>query len=73
MVEEYDPSADAWGPIRARMPTPHSAIAWGVHEGRIYIETQGLCVMAGIGLDESLPAVDKLKADLVAALRAAQK
>ncbi len=37
VVEEYDPGADAWGPLRARMPTPRSAMAWGEHGGRIYI------------------------------------
>jgi N-acetylneuraminic acid mutarotase len=37
VVEEYDPAADQWGAIRARMPTPRSAVAWGVHGGRIYV------------------------------------
>jgi len=37
LVEEYDPATDQWGAIRARMPTPRSAVAWGVHGGRIYV------------------------------------
>ncbi|HLQ24790.1 MAG TPA: kelch repeat-containing protein [Acidiferrobacterales bacterium] len=37
VVEEYDPAADAWRP-RTRMPTPRSAMAAGVHDGRIYVE-----------------------------------
>jgi N-acetylneuraminic acid mutarotase len=37
VVEEYDPATDQWGAIRARMPTPRSAVAWGVHGGRIYV------------------------------------
>lgn len=36
-VEEYDPAADKWGAIRARMPTPRSALAGGVLNGRIYV------------------------------------
>jgi len=37
VVEEYDPATDQWGVIRERMPTPRSAMAWGVHSGRIYV------------------------------------
>jgi N-acetylneuraminic acid mutarotase len=37
VVEEYDPATDQWGMIKARMPTPRSAVAWGVHGGRIYV------------------------------------
>jgi N-acetylneuraminic acid mutarotase len=37
VVEEYDPSADAWGSARARMPSARSAMASGVHGGRIYV------------------------------------
>jgi len=36
IVEEYDPAADAWI-FRAKMPTPRSAMAAGVHDGRIYV------------------------------------
>jgi N-acetylneuraminic acid mutarotase len=36
VVEEYDPGADLWR-IKARMPTARSAIAGGVHGGRIYV------------------------------------
>jgi N-acetylneuraminic acid mutarotase len=36
LVEEYDPSTDQWL-IRAPMPTPRSATAWGVFGGRIYV------------------------------------
>jgi N-acetylneuraminic acid mutarotase len=36
VVEEYDPTADLWR-IKARMPTARSAIAGGVHGGRIYV------------------------------------
>ena len=37
VVEEYDPVSDTWGAIRARMPTPRSAMASGVHNNRIYV------------------------------------
>lgn len=37
VVEEYDPVTDQWGVVKARMPTPRSAVAWGVHGGRIYV------------------------------------
>jgi N-acetylneuraminic acid mutarotase len=37
VVEEYDPATDQWGAVKARMPTPRSAVAWGVHGGRIYV------------------------------------
>jgi N-acetylneuraminic acid mutarotase len=37
VVEEYDPAADQWGAVKARMPTARSATAWGVHGGRIYV------------------------------------
>lgn len=37
VVEEYDPAADQWGAVRARMLTARSAVAWGVHGGRIYV------------------------------------
>lgn len=37
IVEEYDPATDQWGGIRARMPTARSAVAWGVHNNRLYV------------------------------------
>jgi N-acetylneuraminic acid mutarotase len=37
IVEEYDPATDAWGPIKARMPTPRSAVAYATYKDRIYI------------------------------------
>jgi N-acetylneuraminic acid mutarotase len=37
VVEEYDPAADSWGAVRARMPSSRSAMASGVHGGRIYV------------------------------------
>ena len=37
IVEEYDPVADMWGPIKARMPTPRSAVAYATYKDRIYI------------------------------------
>jgi len=37
LVEEYDPATDQWGALKARMPTPRSAVAWGVYGGRIYV------------------------------------
>lgn len=37
VVEEYDPATDQWGTVKARMPTARSAVAWGVHGGRIYV------------------------------------
>lgn len=36
IVEEYDPAANTWS-FRAKMPTPRSAMAAGVHQGRIYV------------------------------------
>jgi N-acetylneuraminic acid mutarotase len=37
VVEEYDPATDSWGNVKAKMPTPRSALAWGVYNGRIYV------------------------------------
>jgi N-acetylneuraminic acid mutarotase len=37
IVEVYDPVTDQWGPLLAAMPTPRSAVAWGVHGGKIYV------------------------------------
>ena len=37
VVEEYDPAVDMWTGVRARMPTPRSAVAWGVFGNRIYV------------------------------------
>src|SRR6267378_3509669 len=37
VVEQYDPATDSWGTVRARMPTARSAMASGVHGGRIYV------------------------------------
>jgi N-acetylneuraminic acid mutarotase len=36
-VYEYDPATDTWGSARARMPSARSAMASGVHGGRIYV------------------------------------
>jgi N-acetylneuraminic acid mutarotase len=37
LVEEYDPAADQWGPLKKSMPTPRSAVSWGTHKGLIYV------------------------------------
>ncbi|TAK07939.1 hypothetical protein EPO44_03245 [bacterium] len=37
IVEEYDPATDQWGGLKAPMPTPRSAFAWGTYRGRIYV------------------------------------
>jgi len=37
VTEEYDPATDTWGAVRARMPTPRSAIASGTYNGKIYV------------------------------------
>jgi N-acetylneuraminic acid mutarotase len=37
IVEEYDPATDMWGPIKARMPTARSAVAYATYKDRIYI------------------------------------
>jgi N-acetylneuraminic acid mutarotase len=37
VVEEYDPATDQWGAPKARMPSPRSAMASGVHGNKIYI------------------------------------
>lgn len=36
LVEEYNPATDQWA-LRSPMPTPRSATAWGVYDGRIYV------------------------------------
>lgn len=36
IVEEYNPATDQWA-LRDPMPTPRSAAAWGVHDGRVYV------------------------------------
>lgn len=35
VTEVYDPAADQWGAVLARMPTARSAMAYGVHGGRL--------------------------------------
>ncbi|MBI2295545.1 MAG: hypothetical protein HYU76_05825 [Betaproteobacteria bacterium] len=37
IVEEYDPATDQWGALKAPMPTPRSAVAWGTYRGKIYV------------------------------------
>ena len=37
LVEEYDPATDQWGRLKAPMPTPRSAVAWGAYGGKIYV------------------------------------
>ncbi len=37
VVEEYDPATEQWGGLKAPMPTPRSAFAWGTYHGRIYV------------------------------------
>lgn len=37
LVEEYDPATDQWGALKARLPTPRSAVAWGTYKGKIYV------------------------------------
>ena len=37
IVEEYDPATDQWGALKASMPNPRSASAWGTFKGRIYV------------------------------------
>lgn len=37
IVEVYDPATDQWGDLKAPMPTPRSAGAWGTFKGRIYV------------------------------------
>ena len=37
VVEVYDPATDSWGVPRARLSTPRASMAWGIHDGRIYI------------------------------------
>lgn len=36
LVEEYDPANDRWS-LLSPMPTPRSASAWGVYNGRLYV------------------------------------
>jgi N-acetylneuraminic acid mutarotase len=63
VVEEYDPAADSWGRIRAKMPTARSAAGWGVHGGRIYVaggEHQDDRLMAAFrALEAYDPAADR--------------
>jgi N-acetylneuraminic acid mutarotase len=37
IVEEYDPVANAWSGLKAKMPTPRSGGGWGTYGGRIYV------------------------------------
>jgi N-acetylneuraminic acid mutarotase len=37
IVEEYDPATDQWGALKASMPNPRSAAAWGTYQGKIYV------------------------------------
>jgi N-acetylneuraminic acid mutarotase len=37
VVEEYDPARDAWGGVKARMPTARSGGGWATYGGRIYV------------------------------------
>ena len=37
VVEEYGPASDQWGAPKARMPSARSAMAAGVHGGRLYV------------------------------------
>jgi N-acetylneuraminic acid mutarotase len=37
IVEEYDPASDQWGALKASMPNPRSASAWGTYKGKIYV------------------------------------
>src|SRR5262249_5816757 len=37
VVEEYDPAADQWGLVKAKMPTERSGGAWAVYKDRIYV------------------------------------
>ncbi len=37
VVEEYDPARDAWGAVKARMPTARSGGGWATYNGRIYV------------------------------------
>lgn len=37
IVEEYDPATDQWGVVKASMPNPRSAAAWGTYKGKIYV------------------------------------
>ena len=37
IVEVYDVATDEWGDLKAPMPTPRSATAWGIHKGLIYV------------------------------------
>jgi len=63
VVEEYDPATDRWGAIRARMPTPRSAMAGGVYGGKIYVEggegQTGVYMMTFRSLEAYDPAANK--------------
>ena len=63
VVEEYDPATDKWGPTRARMPTPRSAMAAGVYNGRIYVEggegQTGVYMMTFRSLESYDPAANR--------------
>lgn len=37
IVEEYDPAANLWSGLKAKMPSPRSGGGWGTHNGRIYV------------------------------------
>lgn len=63
VVEEYDPATDRWGPVKARMPTARSAMASGVHNGRIYVEggemQTGVYMMTFRALEAYDPAANR--------------
>jgi N-acetylneuraminic acid mutarotase len=37
LVEEYDPTTDQWGALKAAMPTARSAVAFATYRGKIYV------------------------------------
>lgn len=58
IVEEYDPAADQWGAIKARMPTARSGGGWATYGGKIYVAGGEIQTPQLLGAFRSLEAYD---------------
>ena len=58
LVEVYDPAADSWGALKARMPTPRSGGGFGVYGGKIYVGGGEFRNSQMLGAIRSLEAYD---------------
>jgi N-acetylneuraminic acid mutarotase len=58
VVEEYDPAADTWGALKAKMPTPRSGGGWGTYGGRIYVAGGEVATRELVGAFRAVEAYD---------------